>query len=294
MSTCIAPTSGLSGYKTHGCRCPDCTGACREREAHRSRMIAYGRWQPFVDAEPVRQHLLGLRAAGVGIKRVATLSGLTTFTIRRVSKPTTDRVSRQTANLILAIQAGPAVMAGGVMVDATGTRRRLRALAAIGWSFSELGRRLDRKQQFISHLAEDGCALVTAATTRRVAELYDQLSGTPAPPSQPATRARRNAEREGWAPPLAWEEDTIDDPAAQPDPGKSKALGADWLLVERALHGEAVELTQIDRHAAVQEGRRRGVTHTRLALLLRMSNARVAEYETRPLPDCDTPEAVAA
>ena len=51
-----------------------------------------------------------------------------------------------------------------------------------------------------------------AATARKVADLYDQLW------DQPGNRAKsiNLARARGWALPLAWDDDEIDDPAATP------------------------------------------------------------------------------
>ena len=42
----------------------------------RTRQTAYGRWQPYVDAQPVRDHINTLRAQGMGWKRVAEVANV--------------------------------------------------------------------------------------------------------------------------------------------------------------------------------------------------------------------------
>ncbi len=54
--------------------------------------------------------------------------------------------------------------------------------------------------------------LVTIQRWREISELYDRLSMTPGP--SPQTRGW--AKTLGYAPPLAWDEDTIDDPRSRP------------------------------------------------------------------------------
>ena len=53
---------------------------------------------------------------------------------------------------------------------------------------------------------------VQRRTAEKVARLYDELSMV----AGPSTRATTEAKRKGWAPPLAWDEEDLDDPAAKP------------------------------------------------------------------------------
>jgi hypothetical protein len=65
---------------------------------------------------------------------------------------------------------------------------------------------------------------VTKATAAAVVALYDELwNATPTAGSASLaggiTRAKKVAQGYGWPPPMAWDDDTIDDPAARPDLG---------------------------------------------------------------------------
>lgn len=95
-------------------------------------------------------------------------------------------------------------------VDATGTRRRIQALAAIGWSLAEQSRRLGMHVSAAHSMTTR--AWVTVATAAKVAALYDELSMIPGSNN----RARADAQRKGWVSPLAWDEEDLDDPAAKP------------------------------------------------------------------------------
>jgi hypothetical protein len=59
--------------------------------------------------------------------------------------------------------------------------------------------------------------MVEPATRDRVAAVYDRWSMSQAPQSQPAARARTDARKHGWLPPLAWDDDLIDLPDADLD-----------------------------------------------------------------------------
>lgn len=103
-------------------------------------------------------------------------------------------------------------------VDGTGTRRRLQALAANGWSMREIADRLGVTNASINaRLRKAGP--VHRGTAAKVRALYDELwDVTPPPMTGKAkgvrNRIRRDAAKRGWHVPMAW--DTIDDPAATP------------------------------------------------------------------------------
>ena len=108
-----------------------------------------------------------------------------------------------------------------------GLRRRVRALCAIGWTDRQIAEAGGTSQVSIH-------ALRTGRTTHhkrdfalRVIGAYAKLSAKLPPTSDPhargyATKSRNRASREGWAPPIAWDDIDIDDPDATPDPGWSE------------------------------------------------------------------------
>lgn len=103
-----------------------------------------------------------------------------------------------------------------VFVSPTGTQRRIQALHAIGWSESDIAARVGSTKQWIHQLRrwprKRGLISRTAA---QIADIYDDLWDQ-TPTARNAQRTRNWAERNGFAPPLAWDDDTIDDPAAKP------------------------------------------------------------------------------
>lgn len=95
-------------------------------------------------------------------------------------------------------------------VDVTGTSRRLKALAALGWSREDLAAQLGCSPQLIERHRTGRLARLHTDVAARYADLYERLQGTPGP----SNVTRGHATRQGWAPPLAW--DDIDDPHARP------------------------------------------------------------------------------
>ncbi|MEN3123249.1 hypothetical protein [Janibacter sp. LM] len=207
-----------NAYVIDKCRCRSCRDAASTYERRRAKDRAYGR-DAYIDAAPVRAHVQQLQAQGMGWKRVADAAGLERSVVWKLiyGDPTrglapTKRVMPKTRDAILAVTLD---LAPGRIIDGTGTRRRLQALVAIGWSMGELARRLDIRPSNIGATIH-GHREVTVATATRARDLYDELWDTPAPPSgrhgSVPTRARAYADRMGWVPPLAWDDETIDDP----------------------------------------------------------------------------------
>jgi len=102
------------------------------------------------------------------------------------------------------------------LVDATGTRRRLEALAALGWSATQIGWHLHRpyasSRSLVSSWRHRSRRVIDARTAAQVAEVYEQLRhrrGT-------SGKVRVHALKAGCLPPDAWDGLDIDDPTADP------------------------------------------------------------------------------
>ena len=182
-----------------------------EYNAWMRRQKAYGRWQPYVDAGPAREHVLALREAGMGPVTIARLSGVPHGALAKLvygdrtrGLAPSKRIRPETEAKILAVQARLEYLAGGAKWPPLGTLRRVQALAAIGWSVAEQARRLGMPRLRLDRL--DQREYVQARTARAVDALFRELCMTPGP----SKRARLAAERQGWQSPLAW--DDIDDP----------------------------------------------------------------------------------
>lgn len=270
-----------AAFALDGCRCRPCRDATAAYSRRRNKGLAYGTWEPLVDAAPVREHLAALSAAGIGWKRAASLAGVAPSTVSKLlyglgeRPPSTRRVRPETARRLLAVRPSLDVMTGGARVDATGTHRRLRALACLGWSDRQLGLRLGVDSGNYGALMRQREVSVTRA--RDVVRLYDELwrSGpaeTDHRTRQSASRARNRARAAGWAPPMAWDDDTIDDPVARPAPvavqpggrpssGRGRALDLGALVEDvEVLVGSGVVIDA----ALLRLGVKRGALYTAL------------------------------
>lgn len=100
-------------------------------------------------------------------------------------------------------------------VDSTGTVRRIRALQAMGWAFPDIARAAGLSERTISNPTFRGGGTIYATTAEGVRRAYDELS-MKLPTGRYVGRQRRAAQRKGWLPPLAWDDDRIDDPNYKP------------------------------------------------------------------------------
>lgn len=149
-------------------------------------------------------------------------------------------------------------------IDATGTRRRIEALMAIGWPAGELGRRLGGVtfQQINIFRTEPRVSPTTAA---RVAGLYEQLwNQEPVPTTRgertAVSRARSFARTRGFAPPMAWDDIDLDE-----GPQTGIEVGVDDARVALAVDGVRVELTTREREEVVRVLNARGLLDTAIA-----------------------------
>lgn len=262
----IAPHGTLSRHKHHRCKCPACTKAGRDYMNMRSRLMAYGRWQPYVDAEPVRAHIRMLSSFGIGIQRTRVLAGMSNGSLCRLlygrgERGPSRRIRTETADRILAIKPSIDAAAPCALVDGTGTRRRLQALVAVGWPQIELARRSGLDKITINDQLHLTSTTAYGSTARTVRDLYDEMWNV-----NPCTRgvakrwvneARTLATSNGWVPPAAWDDDYIDSPAATPDVGEEVARYV-------AITEDATWLVETQGYTRAQAAHRLGITRDHL------------------------------
>lgn len=206
---------------------------CRNHyEQNRTRQKAYGRWQSrYTESEPARLHVKNLRAAGLGLRRIADMAGVNRNNLQwlvngrpeRGNGPT-HQITTVVAERILTVPMPDMIhtaAANHANVDATGTIRRLQALVAHGYPRSHLAERIGWSPSNATRLFDSKTPAVHADTARTVATMFNQLEVTPGP----STRARNEGARRGWPKPAAWDEDTIDDPTTCPYLGRERRLG---------------------------------------------------------------------
>jgi lambda repressor-like predicted transcriptional regulator len=200
------PSAGIPG-----CPCPPCRNAENAYDKRRRFLNQTGRTLR-VDTAPVAAHLRGLFAAGAGWTQLAAISDCSTSTIHNLLAEKNPQCRRTTANKILAIQPGDAIPEHRG-VPAIGTIRRIRALMAQAHTCKAISASCRIDHSTVTDLLVGRSDVVTLGLANRVADGYRALSRS----SGTSTRSLNRARREGWAPPAAWDDDTIGDPDAHPD-----------------------------------------------------------------------------
>lgn len=161
-----------------------------------------------VDAGPSRLFVTALMARGMGTMRIAEQARVPQSTVNNLvygqRGKVVGRIDAATEHRLLAVRFEPQ------FVDSTGTRRRVHALVAAGYLYRDVARGIGWTPSNLCMLLRKD--RVRWETARRVRVLYEALEAQPGPSSKARARGTRN----GWAPPLAWDEDTIDDPSASP------------------------------------------------------------------------------
>ena len=246
-------------------------------DARRHLLIAQGRWKPFISAAPARQHVRALMAAGLSLRQISLQSGVPRSVLSRLvygkdapGRPPVERIRPHLAAAILAVTTDPDRVTGPSFAAATAAARRLQALTCLGWAPRELAARLGMHTGAVRRIRDGERRRIKAATSRKVAVLYDQIWAQ-APPEETkaqriaAAKARGYARRKGWAPPAAWDDDAITDPAAKPAAGwqRRRVTARNAELAEDAT--ELLAQSCLPEQAAT----RLGVSRERLEQVLR-------------------------
>ena len=226
--------------------------------------------RPRTPAAPVAEHIADLCRQGLAYVDIADAATVSRRTIGRIARQPDSTVHAVTADLILGVTyadglAHLRVTSPERRVPAIGTTRRLQALYAIGWDVQALARHCDLNRMTIHWCLNGARTTVRARIASTVADLYDRLwTGRPRGVDRQlaaSTIAKNIAAARGWAPPLAWDDATIDDPEATPDWGEGAQAGAtvediEWLL-------------RWDTHTAATLADRLGVTANAITTALR-------------------------
>lgn len=218
---CRAPHGTVSRYTIGRCRCDECRTNWMAHKREYRRRLAYARWRgvsiAMVDAAPVRAHVRRLMAAGEAYRDIATRAGQPVTTVCQLLYGKNGQPRRKVrpalAEALLRLEPSPDAPLG--LIDATGTRRRAEALLALGWSYVQQAHLTPLHPVYYSRMLKQ--PTVTRQAAGYVSQVYEKLSGTPAPDAPGPNRARALAAKSGFPPPLAWDDATIDDPAARPE-----------------------------------------------------------------------------
>lgn len=200
-----------------GCRLPEC-----EREDYlytKQLKLEHSRGEYRLrDAAPVRAHIETLMANNWWPAEIARTAGISSSDIRNILDGQ-QQVSKRIAEPILAVPVIRLLRNDrGDRVDATGSTRRLQALAWLGHPYGDISELADVTSDRLRFIGSGNTNIVRPEEARKIAAAYRALSVKPGRLKQIATVARTK----GWHGPAAW--DDIDNPDEQPDVESAVAL----------------------------------------------------------------------
>lgn len=176
----------------------------------------YNLWLPInrpVAAKIVVEHMMRLRAAGFGHRTIADAAGIGCTTVCDIYAGNRIYVYAPTARAILAINTENN---RPMRMNPVGAIRRVRALVAHGYTEQQIAAAIEIRQSNLWKYMQGSASWVRPETHDRIDAAFQTLSAQPMPTGWVAQRARNRAASRGWAPPMAWNIETIDDPAASP------------------------------------------------------------------------------
>ena len=194
------------GSRWTPCRCERCRAAHRRQRKIVELRVARGLGSRHA-IEPVIAHIENLIKSGWTLDAIEKASGVDRRGMYRIRRRLQKSVNHDTARRLLALQSGGTPY----LVDAVGARRRVQALAAIGWSLASQAEAVGLSHTAAEEIASGLRTSVMHSTHEAIRTLYQDRSKK----AGPSGWVRAFAARRGWHGPLAW--DDIDDPNAQPE-----------------------------------------------------------------------------
>jgi len=184
--------------------------------------------------------VLRLRLGGASYRAIACAAGVSPMTVHNLvngcqarKQPAPRRIGSAQARRLLAVTPEGA---GAERRSACGSRRRLQALVALGHSPACLASQLGISQPCMRRLVYGQTRSVSSTTHAMVSAVYRQMwNQLPAERTRreraAADAARQLAATANWPPPMALDDDRIDDPAYRSCAGWRRAHGS----LERAI-----------------------------------------------------------
>ena len=205
----------------------------------------------YTDATPAREHITNLLATGASKRAIAGAADISPTAITQLTEHGQRQVRTITAARILAVRPEHTHNrpTPDGFVPNIGTRRRIQALQVLGHSARDIGDAAGVTQSVVHNIISQAGDWISARNRTAILAAYATLWNQPGTSRKTATLASRK----GWAPPLAWDDETIDDPAATPQ--HQAIAGASTLddsAIDRRCNGDhSVPLTNDERRAVV-------------------------------------------
>lgn len=227
-----------------------------------------------IDPTPYRAHLLELRSTySLSLEALASLTGLSTRTVvDLIYAPKNSKrtwISAETAQRLRSATFDLDALPDSCRVLSIGSIRRVQALALQGHSRGSLARRAGMSLAALNASLQR--PTISIALAREIRDLYAQLVETPGSSSH-ATRLAVSA---GWSPSHAWDEESIEDPRAEP---VHELDVIDEVAIARVLSGIPTPLTRSEFLEAIHRGTQAGMSTEQLGRLLGRTDRTISRY----------------
>lgn len=239
---------------------------------HHQLLVSQGK-AGYAPGDVVREHLRKLQALGWSSEAIAEAAGTsqgTPATILRTGQPNVRAV---TAKALLSVPLVP-WSSPRMSVSVLGTRRRLQALAWMGWTNREIAQRVGVAHQTLNTCMWRGS--LSSELAIKVAAIYEELSHI----QGPSTRAAAVARTRKYYPPAAW--DDIDNDLA-PVKSERSTHEADTTTVQLACEGLIAfeDLNRLERYEALKILAGRGLSDVAIAERLQANTSAVCRARIR-------------
>lgn len=209
-----------------------------------------------VDATPVRDHVQSLFDSGMTINMVARGAGLSNWTLYNLMTLRSETTLLPVANALVSVSQRPSHHQAVVL--SYGLRRRVEALAAMGWDVKAVAAECGLPVSSSLHRARDHVR-TKWSMHEAVAAGYERISHV----RRDDNRTLMRAARRGYLSPLMW--DDIDDYFEVPGSAPVD-VGVDEVLVQRVIDGTWVgEIPSLERRAAFEKLHARGLSAPEIA-----------------------------
>jgi len=206
------PHGTPKGYTSGRCRCTPCRQAHAKDARDARRQKAYGRYTKHKrSAQQALNHINTLRATGITLKQIHTNTGIAMITLGEITLGKRATIQADTEQRILNYTPTPEQASPHATVNTPGAARRLQALQYNGWDQDTLAQKLGLQRSHVWKLTHQKISATTPIAAR-ITDLYNHLWNQNPAPTKGSNLARAIARRNRWLPPLAWDEDKLDDP----------------------------------------------------------------------------------
>jgi hypothetical protein len=180
-----------------------------------------------VSAEPVRQHVLKLRAAGGTYQSIGCAAGTGAMTVHRIANTPKPKVQADVATRILAVTEADI---RNRRPSPAAAMWRLRALVAMGHTCSRMAAATGIPAGTLRRIVRGEAHTISPPLQQAVIALFDAWWDKTPPrrtrqEKRAADGARRRAAVHNWPPPAGLDEDELDRPGYQPQCGWRHARG---------------------------------------------------------------------